>query len=70
MGIIFDKIYVIGSGSICVNILKSLKLKNIKPIAVAYKEHKISPLSSFCNSNSIEFHSFENKQEITDFFIK
>lgn len=61
---IFEKIYIVGSGSICVNIIKSLQNKNINPIAVLYKEHNLSPLSIFLNSKKIEHYSFDDKKEI------
>lgn len=66
----FEKVCVVGSGSICVNIIKSLQVKNIAPVAILYKEHNLSPLSMFLNSKDIENYSFNNRDDISDFLGK
>ena len=66
----FEKVYVVGSGSICVNIIKSLQTKNIATIAILYKEHNLSPLSMFLKSKNIEHYSFDNRNDASRFLEK
>lgn len=63
----FDKVFIIGSGSICINIIKSLQSKGITPVAILYREHNMSPLSMFLKSKNIEHHSFDDKNTCTEF---
>ena len=55
----FDKIFIIGSGSICINIAKSLLLKDVNLTITTYKEHNVSALSMFCSNRNIK--NFRNK---------
>lgn len=64
---IFDKVYIIGSGSICISLLKSLLKDNIVPEIILYKEHTISILSSFTSNNSIVTHKFETPKSLKSF---
>lgn len=64
----FDKVFVVGSGSICISIIKSLSKKGIKPVSVLYKEHHISSLSMFLKNKNIEYYSFDDKNDINNFF--
>ena len=61
----FEKVYVVGSGSICINIIKSLINKNIKPIALVYREHKLSSLSIFLAAGKIAYEVFSDKESIS-----
>lgn len=67
---IFDKVFIIGSGSICINIIKSLLAKQIKIIAIMYKEHQLSPLSMFLKAKNVENYSFDNKEMLKEFLEK
>ena len=66
----FEQVYVVGSGSICINIVKSLVSKGISPIVLMYREHNLSPLSIFVSSKNIEHKSFSDKKEMSDYLIK
>ena len=66
----FKKIYIVGSGSICISILKSLIKDEYNPVMILYKEHNISMLGNFVKNNNIENYSFDNKAEITIFLEK
>ena len=60
----FEKVYVVGSGSICINIIKSLINKNIKPIALVYREHKLSSLSIFLAAGKVAYEAFLDKESM------
>ncbi len=66
----FQKIYLVGSGSICISILKSLLKDSYNPVMLLYKEHNLSLLGNFVKNNSIKNYSFDNKEEITTFLEK
>ncbi len=66
----FQKIYLVGSGSICISILKSLLKDNYCPIMLLYKEHNLSLLGNFVNNKKIENYSFHDKKELTEFLEK
>lgn len=66
----FDEIYLIGSGSICNSIIKSLSKRKIEPVVLSYKEHGMSSLSMYCKSNNIKNYSFNDKRLMTNFLDK
>ncbi len=66
----FQKIYLVGSGSICISILKSLLKDNYCPIMLLYKEHNLSLLGNFVKNKNVEHYSFDNKKDITNFLEK
>ena len=66
----FKNLYIVGSGSICISILKSLIKDGYNPVMILYKEHNISMLGNFVKNNNIENYSFDNKAEITIFLEK
>ena len=57
----FQKIYLVGSGSICISILKSLLKDSYNPVMLLYKEHNLSLLGNFVKNNSIKNYSFDNR---------
>ena len=67
---IFDAVYIIGSGSICSYILKSFIKDCYMPIMLLYREHTMSTLGNFINKQNIENYSFVSSKETTEFLLK
>ena len=70
VAMIFEVVYIIGSGSICNYILKSFIKDCYKPIMLLYREHTMSMVGNFANRQNIENYSFDSKKEITDFLLR
>ena len=67
MPVFFDKLLIIGSGSICINVIKSLIEKDVKPICLLYKEHTISSLSMMLKNKGLEHYTFDDKNKLKEF---
>ena len=67
MPVFFDKLLIIGSGSICINVIKSLIEKDVKPICLLYKEHPISSLSMMLKNKGLEHYTFDDKNKLKEF---
>lgn len=63
----FHRIFIIGSGSICINVIKSLLEKDVKPICLLYKEHPISSLSIMLKNKGLEYYTFDDKNKLKEF---
>ncbi|PAF53672.1 hypothetical protein BKH42_04965 [Helicobacter sp. 13S00482-2] len=62
---IFEKIIIIGDGTIALEITKILSTYN--PIVLSYKPHALSILQIFCKKSHISYHNFNENIAITDF---
>lgn len=63
----FDKVYVIGSGTICIKVINSLLKKKIRPVCLMYSVRPISLLPKTVKSKNIEHYLFHNKRALTEF---
>ncbi|MDO7253168.1 formyltransferase family protein [Helicobacter cappadocius] len=62
---IFEKIIIIGNGTIALEITKILSA--YCPIAISYKPHFLSMLEIFCKKNHIPYYHFNQNDLITKF---
>lgn len=62
---VFEKIIIIGNGTIALEITKNLS--EYHPIAISYKPHPLSILNIFCKKNHIPYYEFNQTHQITDF---
>lgn len=59
----FERVFIMGSGSIAVNIAKSLLKDGIKPIILLYKEHSLSMLSRVVDRENLSCQNFNDKNQ-------
>lgn len=62
---VFEKIIIIGNGTIALEITKNLSIYH--PISISYQPHRLSILEIFCKNNHISYYSFNESHQITDF---
>ncbi|MDE6886343.1 MAG: hypothetical protein K2P17_04850 [Helicobacteraceae bacterium] len=66
--VVFDRVIIIGNGSIAVNILKSLSFLNKRLEAISYKEHNLSFLRILSAKYNIKFNSFV-ESNLLDYYL-
>lgn len=65
---VFEKIIVMGSGKIALEVLKSLVDKNIS--VISYKPHSLCILKDFCQKHLISYLQFQDRDIITQNLLK
>lgn len=62
---VFEKIIIIGNGTIALEITKALSTHH--PIAISYMPHPLSILQIFCKKSHIPYYGFNQAHQMTDF---
>lgn len=65
---VFDKIILMGSGKIALEVLKSLIDKNIS--VISYKPHSLCILKNFCQKRLVSYLQFQDRNTITQTLLK
>lgn len=64
------KSIVIGSGSIAQNCILSLINRDFEIIVFEFSKNNSKSLENFCNRNDVKYKAFNNKEELSNVFLK